>query len=267
MSFHTHDRREGSGPPVILIHGLGASLEQWDPLLDHLALSGYRALALDLLGHGDSGQPEGRNHYHIEAIYRHLIDWIDGLGLDEPPILIGHSLGGYLSLVAAIRRSEKLRGIVLINPYYRPNQLSFTAKISLINSDISTGIFKRTPAWTISQAMRLSELNGQSYPKEIRDQMALDFKRTSPDVVSIPESIVDLGPRVFQITVPTTLIWGNRDLTLNPASFPELADLLTSPTEIQVPDGGHMPHLARPRFFNQVLSRELAKMVQSIQTA
>ena len=254
----------GSGPPIVLIHGLGASLEQWQPLMNDLGLQGFRTLALDLLGHGASGHPEGRSHYHIEVIFRQLVDWIDSLGMSEPLIFIGHSLGGYLSLLLGLRRQAQARGLILINPYFRPDQLSLSAKISQINSDLSTGIFKRTPVWTISNAMRLSELNGQSYSRQDRDQMALDFKRADPDVIRIPESITDLGPRLYGLDLPIAIIWGNRDLTLNPSSFSDLAALLPHASETQVPEGGHMPHMARPDYFGRILSEELQRILHGI---
>jgi pimeloyl-ACP methyl ester carboxylesterase len=91
----------GEGPPVILIHGMAASLQDWDEFIPSLVSRGYRAIALDLPGHGESVKPEEPQHYHVDALYATLRDWIGSLHLEGPPLLVGHSLGGYLSLAYA----------------------------------------------------------------------------------------------------------------------------------------------------------------------
>ena len=65
---------KGEGPPVVLIHGLAASLHDWDCLAPELAEAGYQAFALDLLGHGDTIKPTKASDYHIKVVYRHLED-------------------------------------------------------------------------------------------------------------------------------------------------------------------------------------------------
>src|SRR5919108_3805646 len=89
--------QQGSGTPVILIHGLAASLHDWDDLSPELAANGYAAYAPDLLGHGDSPKPESRA-YQMDWIFEHFSRWMRSLRLDEPAILVGHSMGGYVAL-------------------------------------------------------------------------------------------------------------------------------------------------------------------------
>ena len=67
----------GDGPPVVLIHGMAASLRQWDYLMPQLAAQGFSAHALDLQGHGDSPKPNNLENYHIEVLYEQLKCWID----------------------------------------------------------------------------------------------------------------------------------------------------------------------------------------------
>src|SRR5512140_3803481 len=91
--------QQGQGAPVILAHGLAASLHDWDDLLPVLAASGYAGYALDLLGHGESYKPVNRSAYTVKTVFDHFSDWIDSLQVKEPMTLIGHSLGGGLSLM------------------------------------------------------------------------------------------------------------------------------------------------------------------------
>src|SRR5512147_2310983 len=88
---------QGTGVPVIMIHGLAASLHDWDDLIPELSENGYASYALDLLGHGDSPRLESRA-YEMEWIFEHFSSWMKSLHLTEPAILIGHSLGGYVAL-------------------------------------------------------------------------------------------------------------------------------------------------------------------------
>ncbi|MDX1379056.1 MAG: alpha/beta fold hydrolase, partial [Anaerolineales bacterium] len=92
----------GEGTPVVLIHGVAASLHDWDDLIPALTMNGCATYALDLLGHGDSPKPDSRA-YHVDQVFDHFLDWMTSLRLTEPAVLIGHSLGGYLALEYARR--------------------------------------------------------------------------------------------------------------------------------------------------------------------
>ena len=71
----------GDGAPVILIHGMAASLYDWEALMPALAASGYRAYALDLPGHGESAKPDDPGYYNAQSVYNQVNAWIESLGL------------------------------------------------------------------------------------------------------------------------------------------------------------------------------------------
>jgi len=77
--------RRGAGAPVIMIHGLAASLHDWDFLIPDLVAAGYEACALDLLGHGESYKPARLEDYNAENVFNHLSTWIESLNLAESP--------------------------------------------------------------------------------------------------------------------------------------------------------------------------------------
>ena len=76
----------GKGAPVILVHGLAASLHDWDDLLPELSAAGWHGYALDLLGHGESPKPDSRS-YKTKWVYNHFARWLDSLQLAERPVL------------------------------------------------------------------------------------------------------------------------------------------------------------------------------------
>jgi pimeloyl-ACP methyl ester carboxylesterase len=91
-------------------------------LMPELVSAGYRCYAPDLLGHGESAKPDTSQQYHIEIFYNYLETWFDSQQIKQPAIFIGHSMGGYLSLLFSLRRPELVRGLVLVDPLFSPSQ-------------------------------------------------------------------------------------------------------------------------------------------------
>lgn len=254
----------GSGAPALLIHGLAASLHDWDALLPVLASNGYAGYALDLLGHGESAKPASRA-YHIDWLFDHLAAWIESLGLDRPAVVIGHSLGGYLALDYARRFPQNLRALVLVNPFYQLAQLPAILRFSYRTPALNTTIMERIPHWAFRLIIDVTNISlghtgGALYslPEHIRAQTALDYKRTAPGVYNIPHTLHDLTPSLPSLNLPGLVIWGNRDQTLDPASFEQLVRLLPGARGVVLPCG-HVPHQSNADGFNQAVIKFLAE--------
>jgi len=250
--------RLGTGSPVILVHGLAASLHDWDALMPALAESGYSGYALDLLGHGESPKPESRT-YHIDWLFSHLCKWIEALALDQAPVIIGHSLGGYLALEYANLFPEKTRALVLASPFYQLAQLPAILRISYNSSALHTTIMERIPHWAFRFIIDITSISFghsggalHSLPESIRAQTALDYKRTAPGVYNIPQTLHDMTDSLPALNLPSLVIWGENDQTLSPASFQELVELLPDADGYFLPTG-HVPHQSNPERFNQAV--------------
>ncbi len=143
--------QQGEGTPVILTHGLAASLHDWDDLLPELAGADYAGYALDLFGHGDSYKPAHPQDYTFESVFEHFSTWIDSLSLadslnrPDSLILIGHSLGGGLSLQYALRFPDRVRALALVNPFYDIRQLPPMLQFAFRRQLINTTLIERTP--------------------------------------------------------------------------------------------------------------------------
>lgn len=250
---------QGSGPPVILLHGVAGSLRQWDYLIPRLLDAGYRTLAVDLLGHGDSSWSNDPHHmngyggYHIEPVYEHFNHWLDNLQLPSPPLLIGHSMGGYLALNHVLR-GKPVSGLLLASPYYTPKQLSRSVMLSIRRPDLSSVLLQNTPHRWVESAIKISHRNGLfALPGEAQRQMAVDFKRFDPRIIGLPHSTEDLTPHLARVRVPTMIIWGDKDLTLSPHSFPRLAISIPHAKSLRIPKCGHVPHLTHLELFNRTV--------------
>ena len=252
-THHTHAIARGEGPVVILVHGLAASLYDWNLLIPDLVSNGFRALALDLLGHGESAKPEEAEHYHLEALYSYFKYWNDELNLEAPFLLVGHSLGGYLSLVYARRHPERVRGLVLIDPLYSPGQLSSLLRLMRRRPGLGVRALRATPDWAIHTYLRLDPTSIGQFPPGMRRQIALDYKRASPNILYIPNTLPDLTPELPKISPPALVIWGEKDLTLKPASFPRLVQSLPNASQVVIPGSGHQPHIANPELVSHLV--------------
>lgn len=114
--MRVHVTSSGSGSPIIFLHGIGSSSATWAAVMEKLA-DRHSVYAIDLMGHGGSPVPDDPAEYTRDR----ALDDIDDLiaTLDEPPVLVGHSLGGYLALAHAATRPAGqpggARGIVVLN--------------------------------------------------------------------------------------------------------------------------------------------------------
>ncbi len=250
----------GEGSPLIMIHGLAASLHDWDDLIPAAAENGYASYAFDLLGHGDSYKPEDVKDYNVDEVYAHMVEWIDSLDLDEPPVLIAHSLGSYLALIHALRTPEQVRALVLTNPFYDIRQLSPTMQIVSRHQLLNTRLIESTPYWMFRALVDLSSMkfnfgggsnNSYLLSEEIRNQTALDYKRADAGIFNLPRTLHDLTPNLPSLEKKTLVIWGYNDRTLNPPSFSELVELLPNARGIQINACGHVPHQCHAREFNE----------------
>ncbi len=256
---------QGTGIPVILIHGLTASLHDWDDLIPVLTDNGYASYALDLLGHGDSPKPDERV-YQMDWIFEHFSNWMEALHLQEPAILIGHSLGGYVALEYARHLPAATRSLILVNPLYSYSQLPLLLRTVYRRANLSGLVAHRMPEWLVRFFVDISSVamgHGigalHSLPEKSRVQTVLDYKRTAPGVYHIPNNILDLTPYLQEINVPTLVVWGARDQTLAPASFSRLVEFLPQARGEVLP-AWHVPHQTNAEAFNQIVMKFLEEI-------
>jgi pimeloyl-ACP methyl ester carboxylesterase len=108
---HVRYRDEGDGTPVVLVHGIGRSLEDWTEQHELLAGRGYRVVSLDLAGFGESDPLS--EPYSLPALARFLEAFLDAVGIAGPAHLVGNSLGGAVAMQLAVQSPERVRSLVL----------------------------------------------------------------------------------------------------------------------------------------------------------
>ncbi len=197
------------------------------------------------------------DRYTGDSVFAHMLAWIDSLDLEQPAILIGHSLGGYMALQFALQSPERVRALVLVNPFYTQSQLPPTLRFFLRRPLLNTALIQHTPYWLFRLMIDVTSLQfGNSnekfhtLPERVRIQTALDYKRAAPGIYNIPRTLRDLTPELPHVTQPTLVIWGARDQTINPKTFPSLVEKMPNAHGEIMPICGHVPHQCHAKTFN-----------------
>ncbi len=128
---------KGVGPLVVMLHGVGLRSEAWNPLIDAMSV-GYRVVALDMLGHGETPAPD-------TDVY--LKDYCLAISdiLNEPCILVGHSMGARIALDLASRMPDKVMGVVALNAIFERGPQAATAIQSRASALIDDSVSDPTP--------------------------------------------------------------------------------------------------------------------------
>lgn len=109
-----HVVEQGEGPPVLLLHGFPELWFSWRFQIPALASAGFRAIAPDLRGYGDTDAPEGVESYTIHHLVGDLTGLLDALDLEEA-VVVGHDWGGIIAWQWALLAPERMKGIVSLN--------------------------------------------------------------------------------------------------------------------------------------------------------
>ncbi|HLM75662.1 MAG TPA: alpha/beta fold hydrolase [Polyangiaceae bacterium] len=243
---------EKSGePPIVLLHGRGHAASMWLPLLPALARE-RRVIAIDLPGFGhSSAEPFGRGS--TDEAVRFFTDPMElmlmGLGIQEP-ILIGHSLGGLVSVEIALRGSLRPRGLGLIGSMALgpamsyPSRAFFRAGPERVARVMGPAITRRISNFPDTpQGRKLSALEYELYSvRGGRPDAAAAFNALFP---AVGEAFNRL-PHLPEITCPALLLWGGRDEVFPPSVAEGAARVMQKPELRIEKDLGHAPHIEAP---------------------
>lgn len=254
--------------PVVLIHGIADSALTWAFVMRAMARVGP-VYALDLPGFGQSGNPPGRRYASIAeqtAVVAALVREVVGC----PAILVGNSMGGWVSLHLAIAAPELVRGVVLIDPggallEGRASWDPFVTSVSVADLRAVRAVYRQMFG-RVSPALYLAQRGFQELfmRESVREFIAASVAAADTgDYAGAgffgPEDLRRLG-------VPAALIWGDRDTFLPRGSFEFFRDNLPGATVHLLKGVGHLPQREAPRAVVRV-TREFAERVRRLTPA
>lgn len=171
-------REQGSGPPVVFLHGNPLSSRVWRDVLPAVA-GQHRCLAPDLIGMGDSGKPNIAYRFADHA--RYLDAWFEALGLREV-VLVGYDWGGALAMDWAARHPERARGLVVFETFLRPMQWSeWSPKGKELFSALRTPGVGEPMVLGENQFLARSLANGMQHPLTEEDRAAYYAPYVTPE--------------------------------------------------------------------------------------
>jgi len=262
-------RMAGSGPPLLLLHGIGDSSRTWDQVLPLLA-SKFTVIAPDLLGHGDSDKP--RADYAISAYACGMRDLLGALDIDKVT-LVGHSLGGGVAMQFAYQFPERCERMVLVSTggigrSVHPMLRMAAAPGAEVVLPIATappvrwvvrrsaGLMKRAPLVSLGDDTDyvLGRYDGLSSP---RARSA--FLRTLRAGVDARGQVITMLDRCYLAAgMPTMIVWGAKDRVI-PARHAFVAYSAMPGSQLEMFEGaGHFPHHDDPARFVTVVKEFVA---------
>lgn len=251
----------GSGPTVMMLHGIGGGHIAFAPQVETLAAAGYRAVAWDMPGYGYSAPIEP---YTFKGLAQSCVDLIDALQC-EHVVLLGHSMGGMVAQEVVARRPERVSRLVLCGT--------------------SAAFGKRTDGRS-ADAWAQQFIAQRTAPLDAGQSMAEVAQRLVPQMVgpgSLPEGLrlaehcmagvpaatyrraldclvtFDRQAALSAIGVPTLLIGGEFDRVAAPAVMKQMADAIPDARYAELKGIGHLMSLEAPDEFDALLLDFLAQ--------
>lgn len=265
--LHVVDR--GTGPVVLMVHGLGGQLRHFTYGIEKRLSSQFRVIAVDRPGSGHSLRHVGASA-SMEAQADALAALLDRLGVAQATV-VGHSLGGAISLMLAARHPQRVKALALVAPLtHTPEGLPAPFR----GLDIAQPWLRRAVAWTAavpafilrSPAIMQFLFSPETHPKDFATRAGgllslkpSQFIAASTDLAAIPDSLPVLEASYARLQLPVAMLYGKKDLVLDPALHAQAFVEKVPHTRLTLVDGGHMlpvTQVARTADFIEAVARD-----------
>ncbi len=238
----------GHGRPVILLHGWLGSWGLWQETMTFLGQY-YRTYALDFWGFGESGRK--LSTYQVNDFILMVDQFMEKLGIISAPI-VGHSMGGTVSLSVAMRFPERVQKVVVIGSPIHGSSLAFMLKLAGYRS-IAWLIFNLFPAFRL--AMRVASpliCHDPRFPGMMdHDLTKLTLESFLISIATLRRT--DLRPNLSKIQIPVMGMYGDRDIIVHPRQWQPLVAGVPQAQIERFANAGHFIMLDEPKSFMEKL--------------
>jgi pimeloyl-ACP methyl ester carboxylesterase len=234
-----------NGPVLLLLHGANSSLQTWEPMVAALA-DQFRLVSFDQHGHGLTGA-QAEHDYSAQTRVLAGVEVLDELGI-ERAIWIGNSMGGGVAWRAALLATDRVSGLVLIDPSGaqtdEPIKPYIGARIARtwIGQKILPMI---TPRFLVAQSLRQSVANPEVMTEAMIDRywemVRYPGNRASMAAAMAQTRESKLWGKIDSINVPTLILWGEQDQVIPVSHGAAFAERINNSELINYPNAGHLP--------------------------
>ncbi len=244
-----HYQSHGSGAPLVILHGLFGTLENWGAQIKALA-GQYQVIAVDLRNHGRSPHSGEMNY---PAMAADIVALMDALGIDRAHIL-GHSMGGKAAMQLALNHPQRVDRLVVvdISPVaYRPH-----------HDDVFKGLYAVDPARLQSRSEADSQLARYVGEPSVRAFLLKNLYRTPEKTFAWRMNLDALHRQYSQISQPpsgapfageTLFIKGGDSDYILPAHREAILSLFPNAGYKLIQGAGHWPHAEKPALFSKLV--------------
>jgi pimeloyl-ACP methyl ester carboxylesterase len=251
----------GQGQPVILIHGFGGSMWQWEHQQQPLSAE-FRLITPDLIGSGLSTKPD--IEYRPEQMLEYFIGFMDALRIRQAT-LVGNSMGAGLAIGMALTYPDRVSQLVLIDG------LPANVRERLTSPSIKRALDTAAPSWLASFGNWLfGGVMIESVLQEIVHDPTLltpaviersNRNRQRPGVIPPLMTVRDTLPlwesgfatRIGEIRHPTLILWGEEDRVFPLPTGEDLQRTIKGSALVRIPNAGHIPQWERPDLANRAM--------------
>jgi pimeloyl-ACP methyl ester carboxylesterase len=248
-AIHFADPNPSGSPPVLLLHGLGASGDSWGLQMPALIQAGYRPVAPDLPGFGAS--PYDGRGWNIERTVADVTAWLQQIGTG-PAHVVGLSMGGVVAQLLAGTSPELIHRLILVSTFahLRPEKLTGWVYFSA----------RALAVMLLGLPFQARLVAGRIFPGadqgELRKLMVASILQSDPRAyrwAMLALGRFDSRPWLHTLRIPTLVVSGELDSTISPARQRLLAGLIPGASQVVIPRANHAVPVERPEEFNRVL--------------
>ena len=267
VTIHGHRRAyvvRGSGPALLLLHGLGCDHTTWAPVIDSLARR-YTVIAPDLLGHGQSDKP--RADYSVGGYANGMRDLLTVLGIDRVTV-VGHSFGGGVAMQFAYQFPERTERLILVGSGGLGPEVSPAIRaITTPGFQQAMGVLTLPGVRHAGRAgLRALAATGIRATRDLAEVAEIydSFKdpRTRAAIRHVVRAVVDWRGQIVTMSdraylteaMPMCVVWGRNDLVI-PVRHANHAATLAPTARVEIiPNAGHFPHKDHPQRFVKIVN-------------
>lgn len=245
-----YDER-GQGTPIVFIHGYPLNRmiweAQWEGLSDH-----GRIIALDLRGFGESPMVGGA--IEVSTYADDVREFLDALGVNEPAIIVGLSMGGYVAMSYLRRYPGHVRALVLANTKSTPDTPE-----GQMGREKSIVVAREKGAAGIAEGMLPKILSPKTYatnPELVAQVKTIMASASVPGIVGALTAMrdrPDSTPTLLEFSQPVLIIAGADDQLMSAADQHNMNLAARNSKLVTIPDAGHLSPMEQPAAFNQAI--------------